>query len=112
MSKIVFDPSYAEPEEITDIRALLRESGIDFYETPRGNFGRSMAAFWVSGDDQYEDARKLIDAYQAERRKKAIANRPKNIILFKMDSAKWALFLLVAIVLFVAWSTGASWIHR
>lgn len=55
-------------DEAEDVRALLTAGGIDFYETPAGNWGISSPAIWLNDETQLEKARSLIDAYQRERR--------------------------------------------
>lgn len=54
-------------DEAEEIRALLSEHDIDFYETPAGNWGISMPAIWLNDDSQLESAKGLIEAYQQER---------------------------------------------
>ena len=54
-------------DEAEEVRDLLTQSGIDFYETPPGNWGISMPAIWLRDDSQLDRARALIDAYQEER---------------------------------------------
>ena len=56
-------------DEADDIRSLLKENQIDFYETPAGNWGISMPALWLSDDQQLDRARSLIASYQIERSK-------------------------------------------
>lgn len=54
-------------DEAEDVRRLLREHGVDFYETPAGNWGISIPALWLNNEHQLERARALIDEYQARR---------------------------------------------
>ena len=54
-------------DEVEDIRELLVNNNIDFYETPSGNWGISMPAIWLNEDDQLEQAKGLIDEYQQQR---------------------------------------------
>ena len=54
-------------DEADDIRRLLDERGFDYYETPPGNWGISAAIIWLNDPDDLPVAKKLIDAYQAER---------------------------------------------
>jgi hypothetical protein len=54
-------------DEAEGVRALLRADGIDFYETPAGNWGISMPAIWLNDESQFAQARALIDVYQRER---------------------------------------------
>jgi hypothetical protein len=54
-------------DEAEDIRALLADNNIEFYETSAGNWGTSLPAIWLRDDSQLERARTLIDAYQSKR---------------------------------------------
>ena len=63
-------------DEAKDVRDLLEKNNIEFFETFSGNWGISIPAIWVSRNDQYTEARKVIDAYQAER-----ADRAKKELL-------------------------------
>lgn len=54
-------------DEIEEIRALLDQYHISFYETPAGNWGISMPAFWLHEDDDLKRAKELLDEYQQER---------------------------------------------
>lgn len=54
-------------EEANDIRELLTTNEIDFYETPAGNWGVSMPAIWLTEEHQVATAKRLVNAYQAER---------------------------------------------
>ncbi len=67
MSKILFRLSGVSEEEVSEVRALLEEHEIDFYETTAGNWGVSLAAIWVQDESQYDGARVLLDKYQQER---------------------------------------------
>lgn len=54
-------------DEAEDIRALLAENAIEFYETSAGNWGTSLPAIWLRDDGQLERAKALIDDYQNTR---------------------------------------------
>jgi len=54
-------------DEAQEIRDLLAKNNIDYYETPAGNWGISMPAIWLHDEDEIEDAKRLIDAYQLQR---------------------------------------------
>lgn len=58
-------------DEADEIRALLRASRIEFYETPEGNWGVSMPAIWLRDDEDRDRGKKLLDDYQAERARRA-----------------------------------------
>jgi len=54
-------------DEAEDIRELLSCNGIDYYETPAGNWGISMPALWLHDHTQLAKARRLIEQYEDER---------------------------------------------
>lgn len=54
-------------DEADDVRALLTDNAIEFYETPAGNWGISMPAIWLQDDSQLQRAKTLIGNYQARR---------------------------------------------
>ncbi len=57
-------------DEATDVRALLEENGLDYYETTAGNWGISSAAIWLKDDSQFAQARVLINEYQVVRQQR------------------------------------------
>jgi hypothetical protein len=67
MAKILFRLNGVSDDETNDVRELLTNNAIDFYETSPGNWGVSMPAIWLSDDDQFEKAKALLNAYQDER---------------------------------------------
>jgi hypothetical protein len=69
MSKQIFRLRNVPDDEAEEIRQLLQEHGIDFYETPAGNWGISMPALWLNDENEHraEAARSLIATYQEER---------------------------------------------
>lgn len=58
-------------DEAAELRELLDTNGIDYYETPAGNWGISMPAIWLRDESQLQAARTLLDAYQGERAARA-----------------------------------------
>lgn len=54
-------------DEAEEIRELLRSNEIDFYETPAGNWGVSVAYIWLHDENELEKAKALIGDYQQER---------------------------------------------
>lgn len=54
-------------DEAEEIRALLTEKQVDFYETPEGNWGISMPAIWLHDADDHERAKGILDEYHQAR---------------------------------------------
>ncbi len=67
MAVPLFNLRNVPDDEIEEVRALLEENEVDFYETPAGNWGISNPAFWLRDESDLARARGLIDAYQQER---------------------------------------------
>lgn len=67
MSKLIFKLKSVSFDEAEDIKNLLTESEIDFFESPPGNWDISVHALWLNDDAQTTQARQLIDEYQLKR---------------------------------------------
>lgn len=70
MSKLLFRLRHVPDDEADEVRQLLDENEIEFFETSPGNWGISMPGLWVKTEDEFERGRALIDIYQEERRKR------------------------------------------
>jgi hypothetical protein len=67
MAKLIFKLKSVSYDEADDIKSLLTENEIAFYESPAGNWGISMHALWLNDEAQYTQAKKIIDEYQVKR---------------------------------------------
>ncbi len=95
-------------DEADDIKNLLTENNIDFYESPAGNWGISMHALWVNDEGQSSLAKKLIAEYQLKR-----SERIRQETQQKMEEGELETFfqrilsrpvefiLLLALILFI-----------
>jgi len=54
-------------DEAAEIRVLLTDNEIDFYETSAGNWGISNPGVWLRNEEQLQHAKELIERYQTER---------------------------------------------
>ena len=54
-------------DEANEIRELLQENDINFYETPPGNWGISMPALWVKEASQKQLAEPILQQYHQQR---------------------------------------------
>lgn len=66
MTTLVFRLRQVPDEEADDVRMLLDDAGIDWYETTAGNWGIALPGIWVGDPTEAERARRLIDTYQRE----------------------------------------------
>lgn len=67
MAKLIFKLKSVPYDEADDVKNLLTENKISFYESPAGNWEVSMHALWLNDEDQYTLAKQLIDEYQVKR---------------------------------------------
>jgi len=67
VSRLLLRLRYVTDEEAGEIRLLLQDNDIEFYETVAGFFGTGVAAIWLTHDDQQALARSLVEQYQHER---------------------------------------------
>jgi hypothetical protein len=67
MPSLLFKLHNVPDDEAQDIRSLLKDNDIRFYETDAGFWRVGLDAIWLPDDSQAEQARTLIDSYQIER---------------------------------------------
>lgn len=67
MANIFFRLRNVPDDEADEVRQLLDDHLIPWYETSAGRWGISFPAIWLSDDRDQQRARQLLDAYQAER---------------------------------------------
>lgn len=67
MSKLLIKLRDAPEDELREIRSLLEQNRIDFYETQSGPWGISAPGIWLNDELQYERAKALMDRYQEQR---------------------------------------------
>ncbi len=58
-------------DEVAEVRELLEQHEIAFYETEPNRWGISAGAIWIRDDADSTRAKELMEAYQAERRLRA-----------------------------------------
>lgn len=105
MSRQLFNFRNVPEDEAAEVRALLDEHAIAYYETPPSRWGISMGAIWLSDSTDYPRARHLLDDYQTERARKARAEYAERkqkgevetfTVLFQQRPAEVLLYLLGA----------------
>ncbi len=67
MATLVFRLKYVPDDEADDIRQLLSDHDIAFYETSAGRWQVSLAGIWVKDKEQARQARALIHDDQQQR---------------------------------------------
>jgi len=99
-------------DEAEEVRELLTGNGIDYYETPAGNWGISSPAIWLNKAGQLEKAKSLIEQYQNERRVRVRAEfeqlrsegKAETVLdRIKSDPVRFVLYLALALfILYVS----------
>jgi multidrug efflux pump subunit AcrA (membrane-fusion protein) len=74
MAILLFRLRGVPDDEAADVRQLLQEHGIEFYETTAGNWGISMPGIWLRDKSRLDDARQLLAGYQQQRQSQARAD--------------------------------------
>ena len=109
MPTLLFKLSHVPEDEAEEVRNLLSEHSIDFYETESGRWGISVAAIWVRDDSQLAAARELLYRYQHERGErmraayeaKRLAGEHETIISrFMLHPIRFILYLLGILAVF------------
>lgn len=67
MSALLFKLRNVPEDEADDIRQLMDDNNIEYYETTAGNWGISMPAIWVQHDADLTKAKSLVSDYQQKR---------------------------------------------
>ena len=67
MAKLLFRMRDVPDDEAEEVRELLTQNKITFFETFAGNWGISMPGLWLVNEQQFDEARALLDEYQEAR---------------------------------------------
>ena len=67
MSVLLFKLRGVADDEADEVRSLLAEHDIAFYETNNGRWGIGYAAIWLHDDTCFEQGKALIKDYQIKR---------------------------------------------
>lgn len=67
MANIFFRLRNVPEDEADDVRQLLDDHSIPWFETSAGRWGISFPAIWLSDDRDQQRARELLDRYQLAR---------------------------------------------
>ena len=71
MPHLLFKLNSVPEDELIDVRRLLEENDINYYETDAGRFGFSLAAIWLPDSVDPEPATELLDRYKEQRYQQA-----------------------------------------
>lgn len=70
MGKLLYRLNGADEQEAQEVRDLLTEHQVDFYETHAGRWKLSVAAVWLKNEQDFDRARALLDDYQIARQQR------------------------------------------
>ena len=112
MANLLFKLNNVPDDEANEIRELLDNSEIDYYETSAGNWGLSFAAIWLKDSVQLEKAKALIDEYQHQRYQR-VQNERLELVASGQQITWWqvvkthpvklvAVFIFVTLVLYLS----------
>jgi hypothetical protein len=73
MAKLLLNLRDVPDDEAADVRRFLDLSRIGYYETRPSFWGISAGGIWIRADDDVEEAKRLMAAYQRERQARARA---------------------------------------
>jgi hypothetical protein len=109
MAHMLINLRHVPEDEQNEIRGLLDENEIKYYETNAGFWGIGTVAIWLSSDEQLVTAKALLQDYQQERSirvraeyEEAKKNGEAHTILstFKTQPVLFTLYLaLIALIL-------------
>ena len=112
MAKLLFRMRDVPDDEAEEVRELLRQNGIPFFETFAGNWGISMPGLWLVNEQQFDEARALLDEYQEARstrvKSQYLWQREQDEIRtfwesFRAEPVRFSVYLcLAALVLFLS----------
>ena len=99
-------------DEADEIRELLSDAEIDYYEVPASFLGVSPASLWLHDSSQLDKANALIGAYQIERTARArseyeklrLEGQNKTMIDSLLAHPLRALLFFAAIIFTLYWS--------
>lgn len=106
MSQLVFRLRNVPEEEADEVRQLLDESHIDWFETSGGTWGTGMPGIWVRDRAQAETARAFIDEYQQQRsiihqRENAMGPSASQTIGERLRTQPWRIIGIVIFCIFL-----------
>lgn len=112
MSILIFQLRGVPEDEAQEVKELLTQNSIGFYETPPGNWGISNHALWLNDQSQLHEAKKLLADYQQQRQirsreeyQRLLAEGKNKTILasFKEQPFRFVLyFILIFFVLYAS----------
>jgi len=79
MPKLIFSLRQVPDDEADEVRALMREHAIEFYETPSSKWGIGAGALWTRDAEAAARAKELLVDYQQRRAEQARTDRAASL---------------------------------
>lgn len=79
MAKLLLNLRHVPDDEADDVRRMLTEHRIAFYETDPGRWWISAGGIWVRHDSDVPEAKRLMADYQAGRAQRARAEHEQAV---------------------------------
>lgn len=67
MAKLLLNLRNVPDDELDEVRAMLDQKAIAYYETQPSRWGMSYGGVWLSNDDDLAEAKRLMADYQDKR---------------------------------------------
>ncbi|MBK5937519.1 MAG: DUF6164 family protein [Halorhodospira halophila] len=67
MAKLLLNLRGVPEDEADEVRGLLEQYHLDYYETPPNRWGITQGGIWLRDAEQYPQAKRLLDEYQRRR---------------------------------------------
>lgn len=114
MAKLLFNLRQVPDDEADEVRALMTEHGVDFYETTGGLWGLTAPALWLREASEYPRARALLDGYQQARRERVREelrqHAPPTFLELLRERPGYVLPRLAAIIAIIALVLALPWL--
>lgn len=78
MSRLLLNLRHVPDDEADEVRAMLEEAEIAFYETPPNRWGITVGGIWVRDREDHRRAKALMAEYQAGRLERARAEHERR----------------------------------
>ncbi len=110
MTDLIFKLDGVPEDEAQEVRELLVDHDIAYYETTAGKWGTATAAIWLKDGRQLQQARELLDGYQRERLRRvraeyaALQDAGKTESMLARGRRKpWQLIFYLAIIALIVY---------
>jgi len=108
VSNLIFKLNSVPDDEAEEIRQLLENAEIPFYETDSGRWGLGFAAIWIKEKEFLDQAKQIINDYQQERYQRITSEHKaqeeagekiSRIEFFMQTPIKFSLLIIFAVLL-------------